>query len=228
MAGRSDSDLTWVDSRVPDQPPTLAAQSFFAFRSFAAKIGHFDMHSHARQQFARRKRLDEIVVGVGLETFHARRFARPRRQQDDWRAGESRVIANARNRPNPSRCGIITSASTRAGRSCLLLPTPGGRRRPRAPHIVRSAGGEVLAHVRIVIGDDDEFAFLRGLGLRRGASDGWFGRHRASAATPRIRPATNAAPLRHRPRPEFWRTRVLARPERAPPADAPCRSKSSR
>ena len=66
----------------------LVAHPFFAFRIFAAKVGHFDMRSHARQQFPRRKRLDEIVVGVGLKPFHARLFARPRRQQDDWRADE--------------------------------------------------------------------------------------------------------------------------------------------
>ena len=41
-----------------------------------------------RQQLPRCKRLDEIVVGVGLGPFHARLFARPRRQQDDWCAGE--------------------------------------------------------------------------------------------------------------------------------------------
>src|SRR5580704_18515987 len=58
----------------------LAAHPFFVFRSFAAKIGHFDMRRYTRQQLPRSEWLDEIVVGVGLQSFHARFFARPRRQ----------------------------------------------------------------------------------------------------------------------------------------------------
>ena len=72
----------------------LAAHPFFAFCSFAAQIGHFDMRSHARQQLPRCKRLDEIVVGVGLQSFHARLFACPRRHQDHWGTCKGGVLAD--------------------------------------------------------------------------------------------------------------------------------------
>src|SRR5580704_13034461 len=73
----------------------LAAQPFFALCRLAAKIRHSDMHRHPREQLPRRKRLYKIVVGVGLQSLHARFFARPRGQQDHWHADEGRVVANS-------------------------------------------------------------------------------------------------------------------------------------
>ena len=72
----------------------LAAHPFFAFCSFAAKIGHFDVCRYTRQQLPRSEWLDEIVVGVGLQSFHARLFARPRRHQDHWGTCKGGVLAN--------------------------------------------------------------------------------------------------------------------------------------
>jgi hypothetical protein len=49
---------------------------------------------HPREQLPRRKRLYQIVVGVGLQSQHARFFTRPRGQQDHGRTGEGRIVAN--------------------------------------------------------------------------------------------------------------------------------------
>ena len=95
----------------------LAAHPFLAFRSFAAKISHFDMRSHTGQQFACCEGLDEIVVGVGLQPFHARLFARPCRHQNHWRARRRLNLREslAAGQTHPTAASIATSASTRAG-----------------------------------------------------------------------------------------------------------------
>ena len=72
----------------------LVAQPLLALRRDAAQMGHLHVRRHTRQQLPRRKRLHEIVVGVGLQSFDTRLLARSRRNQDHRRAAEGRVVAN--------------------------------------------------------------------------------------------------------------------------------------
>ena len=72
----------------------FAAQPLLALRRVAAQIGHLQVRRDTRQQLPRRKRLHEIVVGAGLQSFDARLLARPRGNQDHRHAAEGRVVAN--------------------------------------------------------------------------------------------------------------------------------------
>ena len=72
---------------------------------------------HARQQLAGRERLDQVVVGAGLEPLD--RASSPARAESII-TGTSVVAGSARSAassPKPSRSGIITSVSTRSGGS---------------------------------------------------------------------------------------------------------------
>ena len=73
------------------------------------------LHLDARQQLARRERLDQVVVGAGLQPLE--RASSPARA-DSIMTGMSRVASSARSArssPKPSSSGIITSVSTRSG-----------------------------------------------------------------------------------------------------------------
>ena len=72
----------------------LVSQSFFSFRSFSAKIGHFDVRRHACQQLPRRKRLDEIIVRACRQPFHLGLFASPCRQQQHRDITQFSVFSN--------------------------------------------------------------------------------------------------------------------------------------
>ena len=87
------------------------------------------LRRHARQQLARAERLDQVLVGAGLQTFDARFLAGARRQQHDRDCPGALVGAERRSRPKPSSFGIITSARTKSGalasiRSSAARPSP--------------------------------------------------------------------------------------------------------
>ena len=72
------------------QRPRLFAQTAFGFPAQARQL---QIARHARQQFARRERLGQIVVGAGFETAHARLFPGAGRQQQHRRFAQVRVAA---------------------------------------------------------------------------------------------------------------------------------------
>ena len=129
-----------------------------------------DLRVDPREQLARAERLDEIVVGAGLQAFDARLLAGARREQDHRE--RSSVAASARSAcssPKPSSRGIITSARTRSGASRRAAVE---RRRAvaRRPRLVASASSrcDVVAHVGVVVGEQTMRAVATGGPLATG------------------------------------------------------------
>ena len=127
-----------------------------------------------------RERLDQVVVGAGVEAFDARFLAGARRQQDHRNVAQRRVAAQRRIRPKPSSRGIITSETMTSGRSRARRVERRLRRRPRFPPVVRrQQARDVVAHVGVVVGEQHARAerALRNAGRagRLRASGGAFG-----------------------------------------------------
>ena len=121
----------------------LGAQRLLAPHRLAPGVRQRQRAGDARQQLARAERLDQVVVGAGLEALDARLLAGARRQQDDRH--RARVVvgaAGARSRPKPSSRGIITSVSDEVGSlRAARRPAPARRRRPRSRVAPCRAGG---------------------------------------------------------------------------------------
>ena len=178
--------------------------------------------AHARQQLAGGERLDQVVVGAGLEPLDARLLAGARRQQD--RPGRRAVAASARSArssPKPSRLGIITSVRTRSGGAPARGSSAGRAvaRRPRPCSCRPSSRAQVVAHVGVVVGDQDARAPSRAAAA---APVDRTAERVGVAASQRSASSTNgaAAPAGR------WRARRRRR--RGRPAGGPCRAGARR
>ena len=111
--------------------------------------------TRASSSFAR-ERLDEVVVGPGFQTFDATLFAGPRRQQDD------RKVARPRIRPQLlQESEAVESRHHHVGQDQVGRFAAGELERldavRRGFHAIPAAQEprHVLAHVRVVVGDED-------------------------------------------------------------------------
>ena len=123
-----------------------------------AEPRHLEVRLDAGQQLAGAERLDQVVVGAGLHALDPALLAGAGRQQDDRHARACvGVGAQRASRPKPSSRGIMTSVSTRSGGFARASPrAPPRRRRPPRPRSARaSSRRDVLAHVGVVVGQQD-------------------------------------------------------------------------
>ena len=93
----------------------------------ARRARPLEVNTDARHQLARRERLDQVVVGAGLQpSTRASSPARAESRMTGMSAGFADRPRSARSRPNPSRFGIITSVSIRSGRAARGRGQRGG------------------------------------------------------------------------------------------------------
>jgi hypothetical protein len=134
-----------------------------------AELCELHVQRDARDELACRERLHDVVVGARFDALHARLFARARRQHDD--RDRTRLFVFAKlveqreavelghhdiredERGRISACGLERLASVRDGVNAES-------RRERAR--------DVLAHVGVVVGEENRRAVGRALVVRRG------------------------------------------------------------
>ena len=126
------------------------------------------------EQLARRERLDQVVVGAGVQAFDARLLAGPRRQQDHRHraAARDRRGARAAGRSRRAR-GIITSETIRSGApgraaASASRPSPTASTCPA----LRQQPAHVVAHVGVVVGEQDRGRCASGASAAAGAAAG--------------------------------------------------------
>ena len=95
--------------------PRLGEQLALPAGRLAADAGHLQVGAHPGEQFPAAERLDHVVIGHRDQALDARLLPAPGREQHHGRGLGRGGGARAASRPNPSRPGIITSASTRSG-----------------------------------------------------------------------------------------------------------------
>ena len=129
-----------------------SARSSSLRRSWASD----DVHLHARDQLARGERLDEVVVGAGLQPLDARLLPGARGEHDHREVGRRLVRAQARDQPESvevrhhdvreDHVGALRADRREGG-----LAVDGRLHRPvRGEH-----ARQVLAHVGVVVHDQD-------------------------------------------------------------------------
>ena len=77
-----------------DRDTKALFDSLHGFARFPLQPSKPDLCAHARHQFARAERLDEVVVGAVLQPLNARLFAGARRQQNDRQLRALRILAH--------------------------------------------------------------------------------------------------------------------------------------
>jgi len=119
----------------------------------AMQAGAFQQRADPRQQLAREERLDQVVVGSGVQSFDTRLFAGARREQDDRQVAQRLVLAQRLDdteavEPRHHHVGDDDIGALAA--YCF-------ERRPAIAHrldliVGREQPGDVGAHVGIVVG----------------------------------------------------------------------------
>lgn len=124
-------------------------------------------------QLARGERLDQIVVGAGLEPFGGRVFAGARRQEDHRHRRQLRFAPQLLHQGEPVELGHHHVADDEIGTA-----PPRGREggcavahRFDGPALGQKAR-YVLAQIGVVVGDEDVCAPLAGVAARRRAAGG--------------------------------------------------------
>ena len=61
-----------------------------------AQPSHLQVCPHARHQFARAERLDQVIIGPGLQPLDARLFPGARGEQNDGKRSQHSILAHPR------------------------------------------------------------------------------------------------------------------------------------
>ena len=136
------------------------AEARLAFAQIARRLAphprHLQVGVDPGDQLARRERLGQIIVGAGVQSFDARLFAGPRGEQDHRQIAQLRVARSSRSRPKPSRPGIMTSVSSRSGFLARIAASAAWPSETvSTSHLGPKQPADIIAHVGIVVGDED-------------------------------------------------------------------------
>ena len=184
----------------------LAVRPGQALFAGAPDAGQLQGGADARGQLAGPERLQQIVVGAGLEPGDARLLAGARRDEDHGQVPQRRVGAD-----RPQQLQAVQARHHHVGEQQVgRLAPQGGERGHAVADRLDAAGrgeqaGHVVAHVGVVVGDDDARTRRPRVGRLRGAApipaaSVTLRRPWPRPATPALIPAS-AAPARRLPRP---------------------------
>ena len=125
-------------------------------RRLAPKPRHLEIGVDAGDQFPRGEGLRQIVVGAGVEAFHARLLAGPRRQHDHGQVAQRRVGSQL-----AQQAEAVEARHHDVGQHEVRLPRADRRQRRVAVgdrlHVpARSEQpADIVAHVGVVVGHED-------------------------------------------------------------------------
>jgi hypothetical protein len=118
--------------------------------------GHIQVGADARQQLAGAERLDQVVVGAGLQPLHARLLAGAGRQEDHRDRAGPGVGPQRAQQAEP-----VEARHHHVGQHQFRRAGTGGRQRRLAVgdglHVVTppEEATDIVAHVRVVVGPED-------------------------------------------------------------------------
>ena len=138
----------------------------YRLRRLAPQQRHRDVGGRARQQFAGRERLDQIIVGAGVKALDLGFLAGARRQHDDWQVAQLRAFAHRTQQTEAIELGHHHIADQQVGPGrlrTLQRGLPVGRGLDLVTLLDQHAR-DIAAQVGVVVGDEHAPAIDRGSG----------------------------------------------------------------